>query len=202
MQWRNGPGFAIVGVLAAAIAGGACDRTRTRAETGVPERAPPAARAQLAEPHTFDYVAQMNEIEIRAARSVMEDGQPEPVRTLAQRIVADHGDLQERVERVAETLGVSADAGEAEPIPVIQRIATDVDLLPQIEAERRSQLYLERTVAAHEAWIDMVRSLRDNESMPEVQAMLASIIPVLEEHQESALKALEDLQIRPVGGQD
>lgn len=198
-------GSVVMGGVMLGMSAGGCDRARTRGaqEAGLPDREP-AADATLAVPHTFDYLAQMNEIEIEAARSVLGDEQPAAVRELAQRVITDHRDLQQRVKQVADTLGVSADADAAgaEPIPVIGRIATDVEMLPKIDAENRAQLYLERTVAAHEAWIDMVRSLRETAEMPEVQATLSSILPVLEEHQQSAMNVLEQMQIRPVGGQD
>ena len=164
-----------VGATAQAPAGQPASGT---AQTGA---APAASTLNAADQRMLKTMALTNLAEIEAGRMAQSKTQSDAVRTFAQRMIDDHTKALADIRQLAQTKGV--------PLP------TEADRAQKRKAERLAALsgdafdraYLSQAgVADHKRSHAMLREVQARAKDPDLQALAARTLPVVDQHLNSA----------------
>ncbi|HEY4541155.1 MAG TPA: DUF4142 domain-containing protein [Noviherbaspirillum sp.] len=126
-------------------------------------------------------IAQANLTEIETSKLALERSQDPQVKQFAQRMIDDHTKLQDELKQLAEAKNVQL---PQEPSRQQQRI---VERLSKAEGKKFDDEYRKQVAErAHEDTHKKLKQARKDAKDPQLSALVASALPVVEQHLSSA----------------
>ena len=147
----------------------------------------PSVQAQLShEDREFiDDAAQGGQLEVKLGQVVVKRGASDEVKRFAQRMIDDHGKINQRLTDVARQNGVAV------PQELDKKHQEQLDKLSQYSGSKLDEEYISATVSAHKDDVSAFEKEAKDTKDPALKQFAASTLPTLQEHLELA-KQVED----------
>lgn len=132
-------------------------------------------------------MAQANMSEIEAARLAQSKSQSEQVKNFAQQMIDDHTKALTEVQQLAQARNITL------PTQLDRMNKAKVDRLGALSGEAFDRAYMDRAaVADHKKTHDMLRQAQTRAKDPELKALVARTLPVVDQHLNSAQQLRKD----------
>ena len=151
---------------------------------------PPVVGAQLnKEDRQFlDDAAQGGLSEVKLGQFVVKQGSAEEVKRFAQRMIDDHGKLNQRLAEVAQKEGMSV------PQELDKKHQEAFDKLGQYRGTKLDQEYMSTMVSDHEDDVKAFEKQAKEGQDPALKQFAASALPTLNEHLAEARQIYEHIK--------
>jgi predicted outer membrane protein len=151
-----------------------------------------AAKAVQTDGQILQIVRSLNDAEIKQAKFVMDESDNTELKVVAQSIINDHEDSNEKIDDLVEG-DLSLDDSPLNDTLSEQAEAT-FEMLDELEGSQLDCQYLQAQVEQHELVIDTAKNdLLPDAKSPAVQAFLTESAPKLEHHLMSAKDAMKGM---------
>ena len=132
-------------------------------------------------------MAQANMSEIESARLAQSKSQSEQVKNFAQQMINDHTKALTDVQQLAQARNMSL------PTQLDRMNKAKVDRLGALSGEAFDRAYMESAaVADHKKSHDMLRQAQTRAKDPELKALVARTLPIVDQHLNSAQQLRKD----------
>jgi predicted outer membrane protein len=151
-----------------------------------------AAKAVQTDGQILQIVRSLNDAEIKQAELVMDESDNTELKVVAQSIINDHEDSNEKIDDLVDG-DLSLDDSPLNDTLAEQAEAT-FEMLDELEGSQLDCRYLQAQVEQHELAIDTAKNdLLPDAKNPAVQAFLTESAPKLEHHLMSAQDAMKTM---------
>jgi putative membrane protein len=151
-----------------------------------------AAKAVQTDGQILQIVRSLNDAEIKQAELVMDESENTELKVVAQSIINDHEDSNEKIDDLVDG-DLSLDDSPLNETLSDQAEAT-FEMLDELEGSQLDCQYLQAQVEQHELVIDTIKNdLMPDSKNPAVQAFLTESAPKLDQHMMSAQAAMKTM---------
>jgi putative membrane protein len=136
----------------------------------------------------FDDAAQGGLLEVKLAQHVLKQGASEDVKHFAQRMIDDHGKVNQRLTDAAKKQGL------AMPAELDKKHEELLDRMTQLSGTKLDEEYMDRMVKDHQEDVKAFEHQAKDGKDPVLRQFAATTLPTLQEHLTQAQLVLDRLK--------